>query len=159
MATQQKSTLRCLILAVALTQTAFAADSGTVEFIHCLGGTPQTLKHSDTNAANIVMMVGNLRTPVAGGLLDNTASQCTVLNGMLNGTLFAHGVCEFTDLDNDRLFIEFERKQNEGTFHSINGTGKYQNLALDGTYNHAKFPQRAGYFQGCAESKGKWRKQ
>ena len=153
----KRSTLLSALFAL-VAPLAGAAEGGLFEFSHCLGGIPQTVKHGDGNAANIVMMNGNIRSAAPGGLLDNTGSQCAVLNGALNGSMFAHGVCEFTDLDGDRLLIEFQRKNEAGTFHSVAGTGKYQSMRLEGTYTHSKFPQRPGYFQGCIESKGRWQR-
>jgi len=135
-----------------------SADQGGIEFTHCLGGTPQSMKHGEGNVAHIVAMNGNIRNSAPNGMLDNTSTQCLVLNGALNAVMFAHGICEVTDLDGDRLWFEFERKNSEGTFHSVAGTGKYQAFSVEGTYAHTRFPQRSGYFQACALSKGQWRK-
>lgn len=152
------SLLLSAVLVAAAAPSANAAESGILEFIHCLGGTPQSIKHGEGNAAHLVMMNGNVRSTVPGGMLDNTGSQCAVLNGSSNGVSFAHGLCEITDLDGDRLWFEFERRNNDGTFRGVSGTGKYVSLKLEGTYTHTRFPQRPGYFQGCAHSKGQWQK-
>jgi len=53
----------------------------------------------------------------------------------------------------------YDRKGTEGTFHAVSGTGKYQGMAVDGSYVIMRFPSRPGILQGCSQNKGRWERQ
>jgi hypothetical protein len=122
------------------------ADSGTFENIHCYSGQPQTLKHSETNVVNITMITGTVRATSPGQIFDNMSTQCAGLSGQMDGSMFSQGFCEWADSDGDRFFFRYERKGTEGTFRAVSGTGKYQGMAVDGSYVIMRFSRSVPVF-------------
>ena len=150
----------CMKLIAGLFVFSFAAsvyaESGTFDNIHCYSGQPQTLKHSDTNMANVAMFQGTVRATSPGQVFDNMSTQCAGLYGQMDGAIFSQGFCEWSDSDGDRFFFRYDRKGTEGTFRSVSGTGKYQAMAVEGSYVIMRFPPRPGILQGCSQNKGSW---
>ena len=66
---------------------------------------------------------------------------------------------EWFDADNDRLFFHFERVGAEGKVRSVSGTGKYQRVSMEGTYEVGRFAQTPGLLRGCSHNKGRWDRQ
>ena len=148
-----KKTAALLLLAI---PGPLFADSGTFEHIHCYSGSPQTLKHSEGNVVNAVMIRGTLRATTPGQIFDSMSTQCVGIFGQAQGSTFSQGFCEFFDNDADRILVRYQRQGTEGTFQTVSGLGKYQGLTLDATYSVMRFPQTAGSLQGCAQNKGRW---
>ena len=143
------------LIAFSIAACAYA-DGAAFENHHCYAGQPQTLKHSDGNAANIAMIYGATRATSSGQIFDNMSTQCAALFGQMQGTIFLQGLCEWTDSGGDRIFLRLERQGTAGTFRSVSGTGKYQDVSVEGTYEVLAYPQRAGVLQGCARNNGRW---
>jgi len=136
--------------------TPLFAESGTFEHTHCYSGSPQTLKHNEGNVVNAVMSRGTLHATSPGQIFDNMSTQCVGIFGQVQGSTFSQGFCEFFDNEIDRILVRYERKGSEGAFQAVNGLGKYQGLTLEATYSVMRFPQTAGFLQGCAQNKGRW---
>ena len=149
---------RHLFVVAALALPGIAtADGGSFEHVHCFIGTAhQTIEHSDANFSTVATLNGTVRSMAPGEIFDGMASQCTLLLGQTQGNVHARGSCEWTDLDGDRLFFEYERANAAGRFKSIAGTGKYQTVSMEGTYEALRAPQTPGVLRGCARNTGRW---
>src|SRR5437867_4084160 len=120
------------------------ADSGTYDNFHCYVGTLQTIKHSDTNTSSVGVINGTVRAATSGEIFDGMSTQCTLLLGQQQGSVYGQGYCEWFDADNDRLFFHFERVGAGGKVRSVSGTGKYQRVSMEGTYEVGRFAQTPG---------------
>lgn len=148
---------RHLFVVAALSIASFAmAEGGPFEHVHCYTGTPQTIKHSETNFSTVAILNGTVRSTTPGEIFDGMASQCTLLFGQTQGSLYARGYCEWTDMDGDRIYFEYDRTNEGARFKSVSGTGKYQAVSMEGTYDAIRYPQTPGTLRGCARNKGHW---
>lgn len=158
-----------LMLGIAALSTAGSAvagkvnmpKEGTFEFDYCAVGEAQPpLVSRDKVLVSHYRNVANVRTEPAGKPFDRMGSICYGTYANLNGKQQDFGVCELTDLDGDKWYLEYHGGNDGtgGTYTSAYGTGKYDGMTVDGHYVLDFWPPAVkGGFQGCFHNKGTYR--
>lgn len=148
--------LSALSAATVFTVSLAQAESGTFEYDYCFASQLTTLKHSETHVVNLSHAHGTIRATSPGQLFDNMTAQCLSLSGEIERDAFGQAYCELIDHDGDRALEHLQRAGGEGTLRSVAGTGKFQNIKIEGTYARGRFPQKPGMLQSCLRAKGRW---
>lgn len=164
--------MKRLILALAAAGAALVAGNalsakvnmpkeGTYEFDFCVIGHSKVLVEGDNVLVVHYEGTSNLRTEPAGRPFDRMASRCLGLYTKLNGRHQETGVCEQTDQDGDKWWMDYHGNSegSGGTYISAHGTGKYEGMTLKGEYRIDSWPVAAKdiAFQGCNKNKGTYK--
>jgi len=157
-------------LAVAAVFMATGASAGKVNipkegsyaFDFCPIGQGKTLSNPD----NIFVMQYDLnaivRAASPGAAFDRMGARCYGVYTNLNGKQAETGVCEMTDLDGDKWWMDYHGNPDGagGTYMSAGGTGKYDGMILRGEYrldNNWGSPGKDVAFLGCNPNKGTYK--
>ena len=157
-----------VVVAISTAGPAFAGKvnipkEGSYEFDFCPIGHGRTLSdpagkifeiHYDLNAI--------VRTTPPGRPFDRVGARCYGLYTNLNGNQAEVGVCELTDLDGDKWWMDYHGNPDGagGTYVSAGGTGKYDGMTLRGEYhidNSWGSPGKDVAFLGCNPNKGTYK--
>jgi hypothetical protein len=82
--------------------------------------------------------------------------RCVGLLWARNGQFWGHSVCEFVDVDGDKVFVESARRGDAITWEFTGGVGKYVGISGDGIYtDYSYFPRLTPTtYQFCPKSQG-----
>jgi hypothetical protein len=133
---------------------------GSFEFQFCQVGEEQTLSAPDKVSVGHYRIVASTFTVPAGRAFDRMSGLCYGTYAMLNGRYQEFGVCEMTDVDGDKWWMEYHGNPagGGGTHTSAHGTGKYEGMTFKGQYAEDSWPSAAkGVFQGCNPNKGTYK--
>jgi hypothetical protein len=133
---------------------------GTFEFDYCAVGDPQILANGDKILVSHYRNVANLRTEPPGKPFDRMSSVCYGTYANLTGRQQDFGVCELTDMDGDKWYLEYHGGADGagGTYTSAYGTGKYDGMTVNGQYVLDFWPAAIkDGFQGCFHNKGTYK--
>ena len=156
------------VVAVSTAGSVFAGKvnipkEGSYEFDFCPIGRGRTLSdpagkifeiHYDLDAI--------VRTNPQGRPFDRVGARCYGLYKNINGTQTEVGLCELTDLDGDKWWMDYHGNPDGkgGTYVSAGGTGKYEGMTLRGEYhldNEWGSPAKDVAFLGCNSNKGTYK--
>ncbi len=148
-----------------VTGSAFAGKvnlprEGTFEFDFCLAGESKTLTGGDKVFVSHYHNIANLRTEPAGKPFDRVSSLCYGTFANLNGRPQDFGVCELTDQDGDKWWMEYHGGSDGtgGTYTAVHGTGKYEGMTVKGQYILDFWPSATkDGFQACNHNKGTYK--
>jgi hypothetical protein len=103
-----------------------------------------------------------LRSTPPGGAFDRMGARCYGLYRNFEGQQSENGVCEITDLDGDKWWMDYKGASQGagGTYTAVTGTGKYAGMELKGEYrldNNWGSPAQDVAFIGCNANKGSYR--
>lgn len=135
---------------------------GSYEFDFCPIGQAKTF----SNGENIFHMQYDLnaivRAKQAGSAFDRMGARCLGLYSNLNGKQAETGLCEMTDLDGDKWWMDYHGHPDGsgGAYVSAGGTGKYDGMVLKGEYridNKWGSPSKDVAFLGCNPNKGNYK--
>lgn len=162
------SIARTLAVGTAATLIAGSAFAGKVnlpkegsfDFHFCNIGEEQALSATDKVLVSHYRVIANTISLPAGRAFDRMSALCYGTYAMLNGRHQDFGVCEMTDQDGDKWWMEFHGNATGegGTNTSAHGTGKYEGMTLKGQYTLDNWPSAAkDTFQGCNPNKGTYK--
>lgn len=103
-----------------------------------------------------------LRSTPAGRAFDRMGARCLGIYSNLSGRQQAAGMCELTDLDGDKWWMDYRGNPDgkSGTYTSAHGTGKYDGMTLRGEYridsDWGSISKEVS-FQGCNPNKGTYK--
>ena len=133
---------------------------GNYEFDFCEVGEPRNIVGDDKVFASSYKVIANLRTEPSGKAFDRMSSLCYGVFAKLNDHPQEFGVCELTDLDGDKWWMEYHgnAEGTGGSYTAAHGTGKYQGMALNGQYIVEFWPNAVkDGIQGCNKNKGTYK--
>lgn len=134
--------------------------SGDYEFKFCLVGEAKIMSSGDKVYVSHYSNVANVLTTPPGKAFDRMSSLCHGTFANLNGKMQDFGVCELTDADGDKWWMEYHGSTDGsgGTYTAVHGTGKYDGMTLSGQYILDFWPaaMKDG-FQACNANKGSYR--
>lgn len=134
--------------------------SGDFEFRFCLAGEAEVMTADDKVYVSHYSNVANLITNSPGKPFDRMSSLCRGTFANLNGKMQDFGVCELTDQDGDKWWMEYHGSADGsgGTYTAAHGTGKYDGMTLSGQYILDFWPvAMKNGFQACNPNKGSYR--
>ena len=157
-------------LAVAAVFMATGASAGKVNipkegsyaFDFCPIGQGKTFSNADKIFVMQYDLNAIVRAASPGGAFDRMGARCYGLYTNLNGSQAEIGVCELTDLDGDKWWMDYHGNPDGagGTYMSAGGTGKYDGMILRGEYrldNNWGSPGKDVAFLGCNPNKGTYK--
>ncbi len=133
---------------------------GPFAFDFCAVGEPQLLTSGDKVTVSHYRNFANIRTEPAGKPFDRMSSICYGTYANLDGHQQDFGVCEWTDQDGDKFWVEYHGSADGagGTYTAPYGTGKYEGMTLNGQYVLDFWPAATkDVFQGCFKNKGTYK--
>ena len=135
---------------------------GNYAFDFCPIGQARTLSNGDKLLHMQYDLNALLRTNPPGGAFDRMGARCLGLYSNLNGKQAETGVCELTDLDGDKWWMDYHGNPEGGggTYTAASGTGKYDGMVIKGEYrvdNNWGSPGKEVAFLGCNPNKGTYR--
>ena len=135
---------------------------GSYEFDFCLIGRGKTFTAGDKLFFIHYDVEAVLRSTPAGRAFDRMGARCLGVYYNLNGREQEAGMCELTDLDGDKWWMEVRGKPdgNGGTYTAVHGTGKYDGMTLRGEYrpdNDWGSISKEVSIQGCNPNKGTYK--
>ena len=104
--------------------------------------------------------IANSHTDQPGTPFDQVSGRCYGTFAKINGKSQGFGVCEMTDQDGDKWWMEYHdnTEGSGGTYTAPVGTGKYDGMALNGEYRSLTWPSTPdATFQGCNPNKGTYK--
>lgn len=138
------------------------AREGNYAFDFCPIGQAKTFSNGDKLFHMQYDLNALLRTNPPGGAFDRMGARCLGLYSNLNGKQAETGVCELTDLDGDKWWMDYHGNPEGGggTYTAASGTGKYDGMVLKGEYhidNNWGSPGKEVAFLGCNPNKGTYK--
>ena len=156
-----------VVVAVSTAGSALAGKvnipkEGNYEFDFCFVGHARNLAAADKVFVAHYDVVANLKTSPPGRPFDRVGSLCYGTYVNLNGRQQEFGVCELTDLDGDKWWMEYHGNADGagGTYNAAHGAGKYEGMTLRGEYridNAWGSASKEISFQGCNPNKGTYK--
>ena len=162
-----------IIVAIATAGAIFAADGatagkvnmpkeGSYEFDFCPIGRGKTFSSGDKLFFMQYDLDAVLRSTPAGKAFDRMGARCLGIYSNLSGRQQEAGMCELTDLDGDKWWMDYRGNPDGkgGTYTSAYGTGKYDGMTLRGEYhidNDWGSISKEVSFQGCNPNKGTYK--
>jgi hypothetical protein len=133
---------------------------GSFDFRFCNVGEEQTLASTDKVFVSHYRIVAATLTEPAGKPFDRMSALCYGTYANLNGRQQDFGVCEMTDQDGDKWWMEYHGNAagDGGTNTSAYGTGKYEGMIFKGQYTLDNWPSAAkDTILGCNPNKGTYK--
>jgi hypothetical protein len=133
---------------------------GSYDFDFCAVGESRALVSGDKIFVSNYRVISDVRTEPAGKPFDRMSALCYGNFVILNGRSQDFGVCELTDVDGDKWWMEFHGnvEGTGGTYTSPYGTGKYEGMTIKGQYVLDAWPvSLKDIFQGCNHNKGTYK--
>jgi hypothetical protein len=151
-----------LVAASAMAGKVNIPKEGSYEFDFCPIGQGKTFSNPDKIFAMQYDLNALLRTNPPGRAFDRMGARCYGLYTNLNGKQAETGICELTDLDGDKWWMDYHGNPDGagGTYTSAGGTGKYDGMVVKGEYridNNWGSPSKDVAFLGCNPNKGTYR--
>lgn len=134
--------------------------SGSYEFQFCLVGESKAMSGGDKVVVSHYSNIANVRTEPSGKAFDRMSSMCYGTWASLNGKPQDFGVCELTDADGDKWWMEYHgnAEGSGGNYTAVHGTGKYEGMTLSGQYILDFWPAAVkDGFQACNPNKGTYK--
>lgn len=144
----------------ALADKVSLPQAGPFEFDFCLVGEARTMSGGDKVFVSHYSNVANLRTEPGGRPFDRTSSLCLGTFASIDGKPQDFGVCELTDADGDKWWMEYHGNPDGsgGTYAAVYGTGKYAGMTVQGKYVLDFWPNaEKNGFQACNHNSGTYR--
>jgi hypothetical protein len=133
---------------------------GSFAFDFCGVTEAQTLSSGDKFFGSNFRGISNLHTDPPGGPFDRMSSICLGTYTNIKGHQVTYGVCEWTDQDGDKIWLEFKGSADGagGTYTAPLGSGKYEGMTLNGEYILDFWPSATKEVtQGCNHNTGTYR--
>jgi hypothetical protein len=155
------------MVAISTAGPAFAgkvniAKEGKYAFDFCPVGRGKTFAGGDKFFVMSYELDAVLRSTPLGGPFDRMGARCYGLYKNINGVPREAGVCELTDLDGDKWWMDYQGTWDGGggTYTAVWGSGKYEGITLQGEYridNAWGSPAKDVAFVGCNPNQGTYK--
>ena len=137
-------------------------SEGSYQFDFCPIGQGKTFSNTDKIFAIQYDLHAIIRGIPPNGAFDRMGARCYGMYTNLNGKQAENGICELTDLDGDKWWMDYHGNSDGagGTYSSAGGTGKYDGMVLRGEYkldNNWAIPSKEVSFLGCNPNKGTYK--
>jgi hypothetical protein len=161
-----KATSIVLVAAAILVPTGASAGKvnmpreGNYELKFCTVGEGVVPVANDQAYVTHYQGVALLNAQPSGGPFDRQAARCWGTLGIIKGRALHIGYCEVVDEDGDKWLMEYQGRQDNsgGTYTAVQGTGKYDGMALKGEYKLDFYPGvTANGYSGCHHNKGSYK--
>lgn len=134
---------------------------GSYEFDFCPIGRGKTFSSGDKLFVMNYDLDAVLRT-ASGKAFDRMGARCFGIYSNISGRQQETGICELTDLDGDKWWMDYRGNPDGagGTYTAAFGTGKYEGMTLRGEYridNAWGSVSKEVSFQGCNPNKGTYK--
>ena len=165
--------MKRIIVAIAAAGAMFAAGGATAgkvdipregayAFDFCPIGQAKTLVNPDKVFHMQYDLNAIVRSTPSGGAFDRMGARCLGQFSAINGKNVEIGICELTDLDGDKWWMDYRGNPDAagGTYTAASGTGKYDGMVLKGEYridNSWGSPAKEVAFLGCNPNKGTYK--
>lgn len=165
--------MKRIIIAAMTTGAILAADGalagrvnipkeGSYEFDFCPIGRGKIFSEGDKLFVMNYDLDAITRSASPGKAFDRMGARCYGIYSNFNGRQQEAGMCELTDLDGDKWWMEYRGNPDGkgGTYTSAHGTGKYDGMTLRGEYridNDWGSISKEVSFQGCNPNKGTYK--
>lgn len=138
------------------------AKEGSYAFDFCPIGQAKTLANGDKLFHMQYDLNAVVRSQVPGGAFDRMGARCYGMFSIINGKNSEIGMCELTDLDGDKWWMDYRGNPEAtgGSYTAVSGTGKYEGIVLKGEYrldNNWGSPAKDVAFIGCNPNKGTYK--
>jgi hypothetical protein len=153
--------------AIALSASAIAGKvnipkEGNYEFDFCPIGRGKTFSAGDKLFVMNYDLDAVLRSTPSGKAFDRMGARCFGIYSNINGRQQEAGICELTDLDGDKWWMDYRGNPDGagGSYTAAHGTGKYEGMTLRGEYridNSWGSVSKEVSFQGCNPNKGAYK--
>lgn len=135
---------------------------GNYEFDFCVIGRGKSFSAGDNLFVLHYELDANVNSVPPGRAFDRMGSRCYGLYINLNGKPRESGICELTDLDGDKWWMDYRGTWDGGggAYTAAHGTGKYEGINLQGEYHIDNSWGKASTelsFQGCNRNKGTYK--
>jgi hypothetical protein len=93
-----------------------------------------------------------------GDVWHNVSGTCNGAWQLVGGELTEMGSCDYVDPAGDHFFGVYTRKNMDGVWKVIGGTGKFAGMEQAGTWKpFGEYFQVNGEFRGCTQFSGHWK--
>jgi hypothetical protein len=131
---------------------------GSYDHDECWVGDGPVLTHSDKIMAGSFKAYGISAAAKPGSPNYNAAGTCVGSWTLINGEYNETSACEYVDPDKDKFFGVASRKNDEGVWRVIGGTGKYAGMTSTSRWKPTvENPQPDGHMVMCLHDKGTWK--
>lgn len=114
-----------------------AAAEGKYDGQSCYVVQSQLVSHADGYVAGSEIYVGMVPN-WGGGPFQMLSARCAGSFANIGDQVEEHGACEYVDTAGDKFFGVYARKgdaaKDEGTWHVVHGSGKFEGITMDGKY-------------------------
>lgn len=152
-----------LLLAASTAVAAELPQAGEFDISVCYSGNARVLKMDDAHVAwGYGDETGFTHAAQPDGIMDKMWTRCVGSGGVMEGKRENTGLCEYTDLDGDKLFlisknaVQLDSKTRESSVRLLGGTGKYAGISGEGTNDNQQFfpEEQGGTYAGCSRFAG-----
>jgi len=135
-------------------------QEGNFDFLFCLVGQETSISVPDKLYVSQYKVIANTLTQPPGKAFDRMSALCHGTFVTVSGRNQELGVCEMTDQDGDKWWMEYSVNPDGsgGPTSAAHGTGKYEGMTLKGQYTNDLWPSAVkDGFQGCNPNKGTYK--
>ena len=155
-------TIALLAMGSAIAGKVNIPKEGTYEFDFCPILRGKTFSEGDKLFLLHYDLDAVVRSTPAGRAFDRMGARCLGMYSNLSGRQQEVGMCELTDLDGDKWWMDYRGNPDGkgGTYTSAHGTGKYEGMTLRGEYrldNEWGSISKEVIIQGCNPNKGTYK--
>jgi len=135
---------------------------GSYEFDFCPIGHGKTFSAGDKFFVMNYDLDAIVRSTQPGKAFDRMGARCFGIYANVNDHQREAGICELTDLDGDKWWMDYHGNPDGkgGSYTAAYGTGKYDGIVLQGEYrldNNWGSPSKEVSFLGCNPNKGTYK--
>lgn len=144
-----------LLLAMAIFIPTVQAQE-SFESTSCVSGTANVIYMSDEIMLSSADMKGMVRSDSNSEFLNDVSEWCVGLFSKVGDKISQRGSCKYVYPNGDINLIEWDGEANGGNLKFIFGTGKWEGIKGEGTWNIIKRANSVapGTFQNCRKIKG-----
>jgi hypothetical protein len=138
------------------------SKEGSYEFDFCPIGRGKTFSEGDKFFVMNYDLDAIVKSTPPGKAFDRMGARCFGIYVNVSDHPRESGICELTDLDGDKWWMDYKGTWDGGggTYTAVHGTGKYDGVTLQGEYhidNTWGSISKEVSFQGCNHNKGTYK--
>jgi len=147
-----------LALAFISSPLVAAPKEGSYKSDGCFHGQHFMTAHSKDAMGGSYTGISSQSASGEGDFWRNTVGRCNGAWTLIMGEVNESGTCEYTDAAGDKFFGIYTRKNQDGTWKVLGGTGKYDGIESTGTWSpYTQFPAIQGEVATCFHQTGKYK--
>jgi hypothetical protein len=154
----KRASLGILMLMAVSPVLIAAPKEGNYRSDGCFHGQHFMTSHSKDIMGGSYTGISTQQAPGENDFWHNMVGRCNGAWTLIMGEYNELGTCEYTDAAGDKLFGVYTRKNQDGTWKVLAGTGKYDGLESTGTWTpYTQFPAIQGEAASCFHQTGKYK--